>query len=96
LTLQGRQLSQDELAQLQNTVRANFASTETRLSAAGIERKTHSAFGQFSTFLSLLHQSGSSAASLLQQSGSSATPGKGGSMHMLVSCGSSDSVARRQ
>lgn len=64
LTLQGRQLSHDEFAQLQGAVRANFASTETRLSAGGIERKTHSAFGQFSTFLSLLQPSGSPTAQL--------------------------------
>jgi hypothetical protein len=61
LTLQGRRLSSDELAQLQNTVRSNFATTETRLSATGIERKTHSAFGQFSTFLALLQPSGSNS-----------------------------------
>lgn len=54
LMLQGRHLSNEEFAQLQNTVRSNFASTETRLSATGIERKTHSAFGQFSTLLGLL------------------------------------------
>jgi hypothetical protein len=54
LTLQGRRLSAAELAQLQNTVHSNFATTETRLSATGIERKTHSAFGQFSTLLALL------------------------------------------
>jgi len=61
LTLQGRRLSNDELAQLQNTVRSNFAATETRLSATGIERKTHSAFGQFSTFLALLQPSGTNS-----------------------------------
>ena len=55
LLIQGRRLSGDELSQLQNTVqRSAFAETETRLSAAGIERKTRSAFGQFSTFISLL------------------------------------------
>ena len=55
LMLQGRRLSSEESAQLQNTIRrSSFAATETRLSAAGIERKTHSAFGQFSTFISLL------------------------------------------
>jgi hypothetical protein len=64
LMLQGRRLSNDELTQLQNTVRANFASTETRLSAAGIERKTHSAFGQFSTLLGLLQPSGGQQANL--------------------------------
>jgi hypothetical protein len=55
LMIQGRRLTGDELSQLQNTVqRSAFAETETRLSAAGIERKTRSAFGQFSTFISLL------------------------------------------
>lgn len=55
LLIQGRRLSGDELSQLQNTLgRSTFAETETRLSSAGIERKTRSAFGQFSTFVSLL------------------------------------------
>jgi hypothetical protein len=55
LMIQGRRLSSDELTQLQNTVgRGSFAETETRLSSAGIERKTRSAFGQFSTFVALL------------------------------------------
>lgn len=55
LLIQGRRLSGDELAQLQNTLgRSTFAETETRLSSVGIERKTRSAFGQFSTFVSLL------------------------------------------
>lgn len=55
LKLQGRQLSSDEIAKLQDTLRrAGLASTETRLNAFGIERTTHSAFGQFSTFVSLL------------------------------------------
>ena len=54
-SIRGRRLSGEELAKLQDTVRkATFAETETRLSAAGIERKTQSAFGQFSTFVSLL------------------------------------------
>jgi hypothetical protein len=53
--LQGRRLSGEELTQLQNAWRrSSFAATETRLSAAGIERNTRSAFGQFSTFISLL------------------------------------------
>jgi len=61
LKLQGRQLSQAEVAGLQNTVRgSSFSSTETRLNAHGIERTTRSAFGQFGTFVSLL-QSDSSA-----------------------------------
>src|SRR5215218_5021218 len=61
LKLQGRQLSQAEVAGLQNTVRgSSFSSTETRLNAHGIERKTRSAFGQFGTFVSLL-QSDTSA-----------------------------------
>lgn len=56
LLIQGRRLSGDEISQLQNTLdHSTFAETETRLSAAGIERKTRSAFGQFSTFISLMH-----------------------------------------
>jgi len=62
LTLQGRRLSPEELAELQKTVRANFATTETRLSASGIERKTHSAVAQFSTFLALLQPTSNSGA----------------------------------
>jgi hypothetical protein len=55
LLLQGRRLSGDELASLQSQLRrSGFAETETRLGSAGIERKTHSAFGQFSTLISLL------------------------------------------
>jgi hypothetical protein len=57
--LQGRQLSSDEVASLQNTLRrAGLSSTETRLNSFGIERTTHSAFGQFSTFISLLQPDG--------------------------------------
>jgi hypothetical protein len=56
--LQGRKLSPQELASLQNVVRAGgIAATETKLNAFGIERRTRSAFGQFSTLTSLL-QSG--------------------------------------
>ncbi len=59
LTLQGRQLSSDEVTKLQDTLRKEgFASTETRLNAFGIERTTRSAFGQFSTFVSLLQPDG--------------------------------------
>lgn len=59
LMLQGRRLSNDEVAKLQDTLRrAGFASTETRLNAFGIERTTRSAFGQFSTFVSLLQPDG--------------------------------------
>ena len=55
LTLQGRRLSADEIANLQNTFRrSGFSSTETRLNSFGIERTTRSAFGQFGTFVSLL------------------------------------------
>jgi hypothetical protein len=55
LRLQGRRLSNDEFAGLQDTLRgSSFSSTETRLNAFGIERTTRSAFGQFSTFISLL------------------------------------------
>ena len=61
LQLQGRKLSDQELLSLQNTLRkSGFASTETRLNAFGIERTTHSAFGQFSTLVSLLHPDRSS------------------------------------
>jgi hypothetical protein len=59
LRLQGRRLSNDEFAGLQNTLRgSSFSSTETRLNAFGIERTTRSAFGQFSTFISLLQPDG--------------------------------------
>jgi len=59
LKLQGRQLSSEEVANLQKTLRrAGLSSTETRLNAFGIERTTHSAFGQFSTFISLLQPDG--------------------------------------
>ena len=55
LKLQGRRLSAEEVANLQNTLRrSGFSSTETRLNAFGIERTTRSAFGQFGTFVSLL------------------------------------------
>lgn len=55
LMLQGRRLSAEELASLQNSLRDySFSSTETRLGSGGIERKTRSAFGQFSTFVSML------------------------------------------
>lgn len=61
LKLQGRRLSTDEVAKLQDTLRrAGLSSTETRLNAFGIERTTHSAFGQFSTFMSLLEPDGAS------------------------------------
>jgi len=61
LKIQGRRLSSDEVANLQNTLRsAGLSSTETRLNAFGIERTTHSAFGQFSTFISLLQPDGAS------------------------------------
>ena len=55
LGIQGRQLSDAEIAQLQNILqRHGYSSTETRLGASGIERTTRSAFGQFGTFVSLL------------------------------------------
>jgi hypothetical protein len=61
LKLQGRRLSSDEVAKLQDTLRrAGLSSTETRLNAFGIERTTHSAFGQFSTFMSLVQPDGAS------------------------------------
>ena len=56
LMLQGRSLSSEELQKLQSTFgNSSFAQTETRLSASGIERKTRSAFGQFSTLIALLN-----------------------------------------
>ena len=59
LMLQGRKLSNEEVVKLQESLpRAGFASTETRLNAFGIERTTHSAFGQFSTFVGLLQPDG--------------------------------------
>jgi hypothetical protein len=59
LKLQGRRLSSDEVVKLQATLRsAGFSSTETRLNSFGIERTTHSAFGQFSTFVSFLQPDG--------------------------------------
>lgn len=55
LKLQGRSLSSEEAANLNDTLRrSGFTSTETRLNAFGIERTTRSAFGQFGTFVSLL------------------------------------------
>ena len=55
LMLQGRQLSVEDIGRLHDTLREyTFSSTETRLGPDGIERKTRSAFGQFSTFTSLL------------------------------------------
>jgi hypothetical protein len=56
--LQGRKLSPQELESLRNVVRtAGVAATDTRLNAFGIERRTRSAFGQFSTLTSLLQSS---------------------------------------
>jgi hypothetical protein len=56
--LQGRKLSAQELESLRNVVRtAGVAATDTRLNAFGIERRTRSAFGQFSTLTSLLQSS---------------------------------------
>ena len=56
--IQGRKLSAQELESLHEVVRtAGVAATDTRLNAFGIERRTRSAFGQFSTLTSLL-QSG--------------------------------------
>ena len=53
--LQGRKLSTQELEKLHNVARtAGIAATETKLNAFGIERRTRSAFGQFSTLTSLL------------------------------------------
>ncbi|HSK62460.1 MAG TPA: hypothetical protein VK893_01415 [Pyrinomonadaceae bacterium] len=62
LMLQGRSLSSEELGKLQRTFGdSSFAETETRLSASGIERKTRSAFGQFSTLVGLLRQDSSNS-----------------------------------
>jgi hypothetical protein len=61
LRLQGRQLSSDELASVRNAVRDDGVSTSaTKLTTFGIERTTRSAFGQFSTFISLLQPDGPS------------------------------------
>jgi hypothetical protein len=63
MMLQGRRLSAEELASLQNSVRDySFSATETRLGSASIERKTRSAFGQFSTFVSMLQSETSNVA----------------------------------
>jgi hypothetical protein len=63
LLLQGRRLTSEEFERLQNTVgRSGFAASETRLGQAGIERRTRSAFGQFSTFTSLLQPDGGAVA----------------------------------
>ncbi len=64
LMLQGRRLNAEELANLNKTL-SDYAlsSTETRLGADGIERKTRSAFGQFSTFVSLLRSESSAVVS---------------------------------
>lgn len=62
LTLQGRRLSADELANLQNAFgRFGFSSTETRLNSFGIERTTRSAFGQFGSIVPLLQPDNVSA-----------------------------------
>ena len=54
LQLQGRRLSNDELASLRSTVeKAPYSTTQTRLNSFGIERVTRSGFGQFSTVTSL-------------------------------------------
>lgn len=59
LKLQGRSLSSEEAAKLQDMLRrSGFSSTETRLNAFGIERTTRSAFGQFGTLVSLLQAEG--------------------------------------
>jgi hypothetical protein len=50
-------LSQQESEALKTVIRnSSFSATETNLASNGIERKTRSAFGQFSTLLSLLQQ----------------------------------------
>ena len=63
LKLQDRRLDGDQLATVQKQFGTwSFAATETRLGSAGIERKTHSAFGQFSTFVSLLQPDNAASA----------------------------------
>jgi hypothetical protein len=50
-------LSQEESEKLKTVIKnSSFSATETNLASNGIERKTRSAFGQFSTLLSLLQQ----------------------------------------
>lgn len=64
LMLQGRRLNAEEVANLNKSVRDyTFSSTETRLGVDGIERKTRSAFGQFSTLVSLLRPESSDVVS---------------------------------
>ena len=54
-SLSGNPLSPERYATLKAAIKeAPFAATETTLTSAGIDRKTHSAFGQFSTLMSLL------------------------------------------
>jgi len=61
-SLKGITLSQDQLGALQNNAKAwTFSATETSLNSMGIERRTRSAFGQFSTIFSLVQQDSSSA-----------------------------------
>jgi hypothetical protein len=58
--LRGVKLSQTQLAALQTVAKGwTFSATETNLNSTGIERKTRSAFGQFSTILSLAQQDSS-------------------------------------
>jgi len=56
-TLRPSPLSPEELASLKSVIKnSSFSATETNLASNGIERKTRSAFGQFSTLLSLMQQ----------------------------------------
>lgn len=60
LSLEKKRLTAEQDSELQKRLRkVAYSVTETRLNDGGIERRTHSNFGQFSTLMSLL-QSGSS------------------------------------
>ena len=60
--LQGRKLSSVELDSLANSFsRSDFSVVESSLSSNGIERTTHSAFGQFGTLLSFAQADSSEA-----------------------------------
>jgi hypothetical protein len=55
LRLQGRELTSAELGKVETTIQnSRFSCTETSLNSVGIERKTRSAFGQFSNLTSLI------------------------------------------
>lgn len=59
--LRGKRLSGDDTAAVSNATRtSSFAITESRVTNDGIERTTHSPFGQISTLMSLLQSDASS------------------------------------